>query len=427
MRYNFKDIMDTEMYESTSLMYVVGQYPIFNNIAIDKLKELSYTGDTIESRGEGKNAVGNLMSDFGIETIDVKVSNSVDIDTFFDVINMPNMNGKWFCAVDLKSLRAKHKELIKKHMKKPNGNGILVIYSTEWKDFKDYLRNKTLITSQHSHIISLSFPNRAILSDIVISLFDKRKVKIDQKSAELFVMRLSTAYDDYGEVIDRITLGREGGNVEYDEMLELLKGTENFILDDFIERLLVPVTNTSPNANKKMYRMAHALISEFGARNLATRLQYKINDYIEFRLAINTGFIPIKVKYSISEVKARLGEQHTLYKVNDFLFKRMAFIAAKTTLADWMYMKLILNNVTNNYSNEPYEKVIYALINRTSMEEVKLNSNIGLVDLMSPDLNNLNSITYIDGKEINCLLSRRALGRMGKVDMETGEILEEEH
>ena len=176
-----------------------------------------------------------------------------------------------------------------------------------------------------------------------------------------------------------------------------------------------------------MYRMAHALISEFGARNLATRLQYKIDDYIEFRLAINTGYIPIKVKYSISEVKARLGEQHKLYRVNDFLFKRMAFIAAKTTLADWMYMKLILNNVTNIYTNEPYEKAIYALINRASMEEVKLNSNIGLVNLMSPDLDNLNSITYIDGEKIDWLLSKRALERMEKVDGETGEILGDEH
>lgn len=399
MKYNFKDITDTSIYDNTQVMFVVGQYNIFNNIVIDELKQRSEGNEVIE---ENK----NLLAEFGIleeNNSNIKVSNSVDLATFFDVINIPNVNGKWFCSADLGSMSKKHKDLVKQYMKKPSNNGILVVYSTEYKDFREYLYNRTLTQSPIAHIISLSFPNRTILVDIVRQLFEQRNIELEDRAIELFVMRLSIAYDDYETIIDRISIDWEGQYLDYKSMMNELKGVENFILDDLIEGLLVPVLNTSTSANKKMYRMVHSLIQEFGADKLVTRIRFKIEDYIQFRIAINTGVIPILTRYSVSEVKKKLGEEHKLNKINDFQFKRMASIAAKTSLKDWMYMRLILNNLIRKYAIESNEKVLYSLINRSNLTEVRLNNAIGIREDLSPDLTTIDNLVYIEGDKITRL------------------------
>lgn len=408
LKYTFRNITEPEIYDSCQVMFVTGPYNIFNNIVIDELKSRSESVDDYDENT-------GLLSEFGIDVNskdEIKISNSVNLETFLDVVDMPNVNGKWFCSVDLATMSKKHKDIIKNYIKKPSSNGILVIYANEYKDYREYLRNRTLVNSPVSHIIQLSFPNRGILTQIVEQLFKQRRVEVGIKATELFVMRLSTSYDDYEETIDRLCLGRENTELTYDEMLEGLKGVENFVLDDLIERLLIPVPNNSTSANKKMYRMLSSLIQEFGPEKLVNRLKYKINDYIEFRIAINSGIIPIKVRYSVLEAKGRLGEDSRIAKINDYQFRRMAYIASKTSLRDWTYMRLILNNVTSRYRPESYEKVLYSLVNRSNLSEFRLNNDVGIIDIISPDLDKLNKTIYTEPANIQNLLESRAMKRL---------------
>ena len=306
-------------------------------------------------------------------------------------------------------------EKMEDYMKSPSKYSTLVVYATEFKDYRYYLRDKFIQNSRESHLITLSFPNRKMLVDIVKGLFEQRGLQVEQRAAELFVMRLSNSYDDYQEVIDNIRLKRGGNKLTYDEMLEDLKGVENYLLDDFLEKLLIPATNPSPNANKRMYRISNSLIAEFGAQKLVQKLKYKIDDYLEFRLAINKGIIPIKVKYDISEAKKKLGEEHRLYKISDFSFRRMAYVASQTSLNDWLYMRLIVNNASNRGGSEvEFERVIYSLINRSNLPDIRLNNDIGLENSLSPELDLLNNTVYIEPNEIQELLSRRAIKRLSE-------------
>lgn len=219
MKYNFSNITEPVIYDSCQVMFVTGPYNIFNNIVIDELKDRSITIAEYEEDTE-------LLAEFGIETekqSEIKVSNSVDFQTFMDVVDMPNVNGKWFCSVDLGTMSKKHKEIVKKYITKPSKNGILVVYSNDFRDYREFLRNRALTQSPVSHIIQLSFPNRGILTQIVKQLFEQRGVEVGLKAVELFVMRLSSSYDDYEETIDKLCIGKENTELTYEEMLEGLR------------------------------------------------------------------------------------------------------------------------------------------------------------------------------------------------------------
>ena len=97
MKYSFKDILTQEVYDSTRVMLVVGKYAVFNNLVVDTLKDMS-----VEKFLPNQ----SLMSladefDLGDDVGEEKISTAVDFDTFLEVVNVANINGKWFCNLDL--------------------------------------------------------------------------------------------------------------------------------------------------------------------------------------------------------------------------------------------------------------------------------------------------------------------------------------
>lgn len=395
MKYSFKDIVNEDMYSTALVMFVAGQYNIFNNIVVDELKERCKAEDNFERDRQ-------LFNEFGIDDGDTKitVSNTVDFNTFMDVVGIPSVNGRWFCSVDIKTLNKKQRNILEGYMRDPSPNGILVIVSHEWLDFRWYLRNRVLQNSQCSHIIQLGFPNRTVLVKLTHLLFEKRNAKIDNRTAELFVMRMSSAYDDYDTVIDKICLGHRGGKLTHERVQEGLKGVDNYVLDDFIERILEPITKDKITPNRRIYKIYGALKSEMGAIAIVRQLMYKVGQYIEFRLAINDGTIPIKVRYSVVRVKESLGEEHPLYRIPDFRFRRMAYIASLTSLEDWTYIKMLLSDETYKYSEEASEKILYTLIHRTVLNKSRLNNSLKIEDIIDKKVENVDKIKYRSMGEI---------------------------
>jgi len=198
MKYNFKDILTQEIYDNTRVMVITGRYQLFNNLVADTLKEMSVERTFINGIDLG------LAAEFGIEDDDSAVSTSVDIDTFFDVVNVSNINGKWFCRVGLESINKKQKDKILNYIKQPSKNGILVLMSTEFKDYKDFLKNKSLQFGQYAHLMQLSFPNRLVLKSIVSNMFNEIGIEVDNQAVDYFIMRLNTEYDEYEKVITDI-------------------------------------------------------------------------------------------------------------------------------------------------------------------------------------------------------------------------------
>lgn len=410
LKFTFSDITNNEMYSTAKIMIVMGQYSIFNNIVIDELRDRCKPEEESEQAEE---STANMLEEFNIDSeddssgtySDIKISNTINLETFIKINNVASLYGKWFCSIDYSFMSKKQKEWLNKYMKSPSDNGVLVVYSTDFRDYKYFLKNKIVLNSTVIHAIQLSFPSRNTLETIVKQLFEDKGVYIEQKALELFIMRMSSSYDQYDEIIDKIiiesvptdatTESRFKPTITYDNVLQSMKGIENFVLDDFLNRLLVPLTSEKSTGRNKIYRMLGALLKEMGPRELVNKLRYKIDDYIDFRLAINSGNIPIMVKFSVPEAKERLGEKSKITRFSDYTFRKMAKIASQTSLRDWVYMKMMLTNIQNKYSETSYEKALYSLISRTVLTNSRLNNDIGIDFSINASVRELDEQPYI--------------------------------
>ena len=93
MRYSFKDILNEDIYNKSRVVLITGKYNVFNNMVADTLKDMC-----TEKRMPNSDLT-ELNSEFGIEDTEEYSSNTVDIDTFFDLADIPSINGKRFCRM----------------------------------------------------------------------------------------------------------------------------------------------------------------------------------------------------------------------------------------------------------------------------------------------------------------------------------------
>lgn len=402
MIYKFDGILSDDLYNSARVLFVVGQYKIFNNYVIDRIKNLC------------RFTVGNINIDEAFSEFkslsrheDAMIS-KVEFETFLDVVNTPAVLGKWFCYVDYSLMTKNDKAKIEKYIKKPSDNGVLVVESTNYKDYKNLLNNKAIRGSEKAHLIQLSFPSRRILMDFVREMFMKRGVKISSNRVlELFVMRMGRGYDEYEKVIDNIASTYKGVEISYKDMVNILKGVEEYNIDDFIAELVNPVKSRKITRKKKIHKMLEALLNEMTARELVYKLLSKIEDLLEMRIAINRGYVPVSVVFSVKEAKSRLEENNRLRRLNDYTFRRYAELASKTSLKDWLYMKMILYSVTKSWDNVRYERALHALINRYLLTTDKILGIIGVTNPFEEDLLPLNLTRrggYVHGEDENTYL-----------------------
>lgn len=400
MKYTFNDILSAEIYEDTRVMFVLGKYTWFNNMVCDTLKALSIDSD------EKVEITSDLAvsSEFGIDmedTDDSSGTNSVDFNTFMDVIGVSNINGKWFCKVSLQSLNKKQKEKLMRYIKDPSDTGILVVVSDNWLDYKDILRNRALSFSKVSHLIQLSFPNKNILKSIVQQSFEEKEIEIDNGAVEFFIMRMSSAYGDYEKVINDIVDIHKESTLDKKQIKEYMKGIENFVLDDYIMELTKPMSSEKTNS-KKVLKIMMALEDEIGAKNLVYQILKSINKYIEYRLLINKGYIPIGINYFFKDILNGLPEniRKDYEKMNERKFRYEAYVASRTSLRDWEYMKLILSKaIENNRMSEDEmdakcQKALYELSTRSVLKADRLNNILGVDNILTKKLDNINKIIY---------------------------------
>ncbi len=389
MKYRFSDINNDGMYETARVMFITGPYSLFNNIVSDRLRTMC--------KGTLDTTTGNedLMAEFNMSSFDSDtVANSIDFQTFLDVVKMPAVTGKWFCSVDYKMLTKKQRETLERYMKKPNANGVLVITMLEYQDYKTFVRNRAITAHQYTHIIQLSFPYRNILKEIIKKMINDRGVTVADKAVELFLLRMSSNYDEYEQVLDSVCKHRKGTEMTYKDMVESMKGIENYVLDDFLQQLVVPIKSRKIATNRKIYKMLDALVSDVGARDLVMKIRYKIDDLIEMRIAINRGLIPIRIGFSVTEAKDRLEEDNKLKKLNDYTFRRYAELASKTSLRDWVFMKMILSNVKQVWNSNEFERVLHCLIHRSLLSTSRLTNDIGISNIIEEQLYDVNSIFF---------------------------------
>ena len=398
MKYNFKDMLNAELYENSRVIFILGKYNIFNNLVSDEFRERCKEESTFS------NSIG-LSEEFGFgrqedESTENGILNSVDFNTFLEVVGVPSINGKWYCKADLSSMNKKQKESLLKYIKEPSENGILAVVSNEWRDYKDILKNRVLAYSKVSNIIELGFPHKDILKILVKQMFEERKIEIAPSAVDFFILRMSRAYDEYEEVIESIVTQHSDGILELKQIKSYMKGIEHFIVDDFMYEVVKPLGSDKTNS-KKILKMMMALQEELGAKDFLYKILNQIEDMIELRILINKGYIPIGINYFYKDVINSIGGEKSKFgKLQEWQFKRKVYLASQTSLRDWEYMRIILNKaienkkVSDDVIEKKCQKALYELCTRSVITADRVNNIIGIDNVLSKTIVNVDKLVY---------------------------------
>lgn len=413
MIYRFDELMQDTTYTDSCVIFACGSHPLFTSIAIDRAKELCKAdfelGDTS----------GESESEFGLvyEQKAEKIT-SLSFDSFMEYVRTPSIfGGRWTASALYSTLTKAQKDAMWAYARKPNKNGLLVIVVDNYKDIKDVRSSSVVKNSKEVACINVEYPSRDGLQRIVNELFEEHGLKVDERANKLFISRMSVYYDEYSEVISEISCNYPAGT-EFDlhKMKDAMKGKENYIFDDFLQELVKPC---SGNKRCKVYKMANSLIEAYGSTGLRRRLLKNIDTLLRYRVAINSGKISVLARINVSESKHQLGEKHPLYKDNDINFRKRAYLASKTSLKDWLFMKLLLLNVKTEYDEIQCERAILAVINRWSLCNDRLMNALGVKDTLSEGLVELNQLQYKDLMDTSRY--DRALAELLKREQEIGD------
>lgn len=395
MIFKFSDITGKELYEKSSVAFVLGKYDIFINMVADKFKGLCVDS----SSGEAvKDLVG---SEFGLSSDEGSTSTSVDFNTFMNVSSIPNINGKWYCKVELNSLNKKQKEKMLRYIKSPSKNGILVLVSNDWQVYREYLNNRVIKSSSQIGLVQLTYPYRDTLIEIVKELFGAEGMKISVDATEVFITKMSKAYDEYESVIKGIKEQHTSDEmINIAQLREYMRGIEYFDIDDFLCEVIKPLSSEVVTGRKRIVKVMAVLADELGAKKLVYTMLSKVNEMIEYRININNGIIPIGVRYFFGDVIKELGSKYE--KVNEWVFRKKADLASQTSLRDWEYMQLILKSaledkmLSESEAEMRCKKALYELCTRSVLTESRINNIIGAENVLDYDINELNKIKYTE-------------------------------
>ena len=387
MLYRFSDIDSEDVYNS-DVVIIAGKHTIFNNIVLDRLRDKS-KGDYSE---EFEAVSEDMLSEF---TVGTAVSKSVSLAEFMGLKNQTPLVGKWFCHIIYDSATAKEKDTIKEYLKKPTDNGILVVTAMEYTNIVELRRLGAVKGSKVVAMIELSFPNTAKLQQIVTKMFADKGYKVSEDAVKLFIMRLSDEYDTYSEVIESIVNKAVDNVISYGDMKEYTKDYQSYMMDDFINQLLVPQKGIKVYKKRKIYKMLES-VADDGYWAVVRNMRYRIDDLIEMRLQINNEIVPTKVRYSITEVKESLGKDNRLYKLNKFKFRKLANVASQTSLKDWYYIKMLLYTVKNG---DEYGSLcaLISIIHRGALSNERILNDLKIKNIIEEELYPLNSVLYRKG------------------------------
>lgn len=443
MKFAFKDIFNDSLYSTANVILVTGQYAMFNNIVVDKCRNMCKSElDDIDIPYLKELSMSLPMRDGTM--MEGASSNSVTLEKFFDVYRSAPLDGKWFCSINYEALTKKEQEKLVNYFKLSSSNGLLVVTMTDWKDYRQFLKKRDIAESKKVHLIQLSFPSRVVLKDILRDTFKGHGYKVRDEVLDLFIMRMSNAYDSYKDTVDIVIQSVKDipnlKEITMDQMKEALSGIENYVLDDFITELTKRMGSNKVSTNRKIYKMYKSLLDTMGAVKLVRTLRAKIDTLIELRLLINNGVIPIRIRYSVKEVKDRIermypeeddtsgsesgsdknsgetssgdnsegdkgAKKKKAYKkltpiqsvkaLTTFSFKKYARISSLTSLRDWYYIKMMLYRADGKYvTEEEAQKIILSIIHRSVLNTSRLINDIGVDNIIESELYELNTVLF---------------------------------
>ncbi len=401
MKYRFKDIRNITKAPDMRVLAITGSHNIFIDLIFNDIKNDINVQSASFALGDSNN------DEF--DTIDEKES-SLDFDTFIKVCHNLSPMGKWFCKVNWDFLTKKNKERVKTYIKKPSEYAMLIIVAQEWKNIKELRSIRTFDASKTAHLIDIQYPNKSELEAITTRLFAERGMRIGEDSARLFMLKLGTAYDEYKpniEIIyDKLDIQQrikdassenngdssEIVNINIKEFKESMLGIDYFVLDDFLLQLLVPIHSKKIVKKRRLYKMLSTLLDDFTAKEICTKLKYKIEELMHYRAYINNGCIPVRTRYNCEKIKERIPEDSKLRKASAPTFKRNAYTASLTSIEDWYFMYTMLCRNRYSDNDDQYLVTLVALMGRTAVSNDRLMNDIRVKNTLDEGLTALNGL-----------------------------------
>ena len=371
----FKDILNEELLNNASVVFIFGDKPLFNNLISDKCRKKC---ENVHSEFED-----SLIEEFSTEGKERVSINKVGIEQFKEVCYMPSLAGTWYCKMMLKELTEKDLVWLKKYIKNPSDSAILVIESTEYKEYRSWLKNRAIEFNKKVHIYQLSFPTRKELETIVIDKFRDRRVIVDKEAAQL----VGIAHDIAKEMSDEELIDEYENNELYEETisnlvgdrdkerveewnLNMMKGMmsniQHYNLDMLVGEILKGTSAKAPSGRVKVMKLLKYLEDEYGCSTLVSKIDNELNELIKYRTWINEGRIPVGIKYSVEEVKNKIDKN-----INIVTFKRRTNMASMVSLNDMILVKLIIGKLRYNP-----ERCLFVIVCRYTLGEQNIKEII---------------------------------------------------
>lgn len=390
MIYNSKDILFDNIYEDIAVVLITGHYDSIINMVVDTIKD-KYSTKVNNSE------IDNIMKkEFNIESVEESVNNTVDFDTFFEVVKTPSVSGKWICICDLDSMSKKHYDKVVSYINKPSKFGILIIKSTDYKVYNKLANKNKFKISKNVNHISLSFPDQGVMKKIISEMIKEKGKSIDNNAIQHLMIKLNGNYKDIVEIVEMITSEINEDTIKLPELRKLIKNIEYFSVNDFIEELTKPLMNDNTN-NKKVYRMMADMIDTYGASNLVGLLIKSVDTMIDLRVLINRGTIPVKINYFYSDVIKEISKdsRYSKYaKMKEYTLRKRASIAAQTSLRDWVFIRLMLEKVKYNRDENACIRAIYDVVIRSVLNKDRLLNIIGVDNVIDKEETVIDSISF---------------------------------
>lgn len=383
MIYRFDELYNDDLIKRSAVLFITGSTALFNRIMADRVKK--------SCQGEQLDLDLSAFSDW-LKPGDNETSEALSFEQYLLYCNTTRVTGMWYSSVDYALLSKREKEQLKAHLKRPATNGKLVVYVMNFRDKFELLKDNTIRHGGSVNLIQLDFPRRQALNRLVKEEFQKRGVEIDRPSTELFVLRLGTYYDKYSETIDRVCNGRK--QISYTEMQAELRGVTSYVLWDLTKSIVKAYNSDSMKSMKsrKAVKVLKTIIPELGEQKVLQQFKRKIDDLVELRYYINVGAIPIMVSYDLKKVRERLPKESRLQKLSDQTFRINVKLASETSLKDWLYIKMIVDNASSKRSDMEAIRGLAAAINRSAYPNERILNDIGIKNVLTEGLVELNAL-----------------------------------
>lgn len=320
-----------------------------------------------------------------------------------------NMSGKWLCVINYEELYQKDRQNLANYLKAPNKNVLLIITVSDFRNIIFFRQNfnKLYEHSEKIHAIKLQYPSRRMLCTITNQLFTGYNIKLTEEQQNMFVMKMGSAYDEYKDCVTKVALrlgatDEQSADTPFIEVINkdfsiATKGIDHFEINDLLKCMTQPITSSKTlNGRRTVHKITAMLLTNLTAKELVKRLKYRVQDMIVYRSAINSGIIPIKVPYNVSQVQEKLEENlinAKIKKASAYAFKKNALIANMTSIEDWFYLYSILD-IPDYSTDEQYMKALLSAINRTALSTDRLMNCAHIKNTLDENLVTLNGILY---------------------------------